>query len=643
MVPPAGSGSTTRRTQFVDLDDDDDDDFKDLPPLYHVVAPGSVADRLSRPVAAAKPAPAPKPIVPAALRPKEVVAAPVLRGQARWKARAATDLTMVATVPKENDDAAGKLAPSSPSVVFQRNPRPGLARTKSDMSAALAPPTSVPDLPSSSAPAAPIVRPIAESHRLEAERRADRRRKRDDADDLATVDDDLQLALAISASMSSSSAATPVLELDWKTGTFKYRDPPAVRGRAAKRQAPQRSLASTAILAVDEAKAEVQQEALTYLFDRAPAPSSSTGERNRTPSATRLARADPECRLWRAASPRPSETTLWTSSSIPPACLLISSDEEDEVDADRRRPRSPDDVMDVVIDDPPIPRHPLPPSPPGHFVARPQSTYEQESLRRQFVDESPLLSMFDSWTQSSTCTNAADVVAKRRLLESQLQDLWASTVDWLNVRSTAAPPCVGPPAPSASPPPSTAYRRHPAPAPPSQPAPALSAPPPEPATPRQPPVSKPAAPAAPSLSRTILRPTAIARSRPADVPRAAEGDFPPYTDARPAPSSARPAAAGPPRLDPGPLSALDSVPLAPPGSSTDLSRLKLAELKQLAKDAGVKVTGRKEELIARIQAARSGVTDERGGPANVESRVVNYLAGDQAIYTKILMYERIST
>ncbi|KAJ3364667.1 hypothetical protein GGF32_001306 [Allomyces javanicus] len=497
MAPPAGSGSTTRRTQFVDLDDNDDDDFKDLPPLYHVVAPGSVADRLSRPVAAAKPAPAPKPNVPAALRPKEVVTAPILRGQARWKARAATDLTMVATVPKENDDSAGKTASSSPLVVFQRNPRPGLVRTKSDTSAAFAPPVSVPDLPSSSAPAAPIVRPVAESHRLEAERRADRRRKRDDADDLATVDDDLQLALAISASMSSSSAATPVLELDWKTGTFKYPDPPAVRGRAAKRQAPQRSLTSTAILAVEEAKAEVQQAALTYLFDHAPPLSSSTGERNRTPSATRLASADPECRLWRAASPRPAEATSWTSSSVPPACLSISSDEDEVGDEPPRPPFSDNDAMDVIMDDQPIPRHPSPPFPPDRFAARLPSAYEQETLRRQFVDESPLLSLFDSWTQSASCTAAADVVAKRRLLESQLQDLWASTVDWLN----------------------------------------------------------------------------------------------------------------------------------------------LAELKQLAKDAGVKVTGRKEELIARIQAARSGVAVARGGPANVESRVVDYLAGDQAIYTKILTYE----
>ncbi|KNE55792.1 hypothetical protein AMAG_01667 [Allomyces macrogynus ATCC 38327] len=400
MAPPAGStagfGRTglTRRTQFDDLDDDDDDDFKDTPPLYHVVTPGSVADRLSRPIAV-KPAPSPKPIVSTALRPKEVATASVLRGQARWKARAATDLTMVATVLKEGDDMTSKTASSSPSVVFQRNPRPVLARTKSDTSASTAPSATVLELPSSSAPAAPIVRPIAESHRLEAERRADRRRKRDDADDLATVDDDLQLALAISASMSSSSAATPVLELDWKTGTLKYPDPPAVRGRAAKRQAPQRSLTSTAILAVDEAKAEVQQAALTYLFDHAPVPSSSTGERNRTPSATHLASADLECRLWRAASPRPAEATSWTSSSVPPACLSIGSD-EDEMDDEPMRTRIPDDdAMDVIMDDPPIPRHPSPPSPPDRFAARPPSAYEQETLRRQFVDESPLISLFD--------------------------------------------------------------------------------------------------------------------------------------------------------------------------------------------------------------------------------------------------------
>ncbi|KNE58596.1 hypothetical protein, variant [Allomyces macrogynus ATCC 38327] len=563
MAPPAGSGSTARRTQFVDLDDDDDDDFKDLPPLYHVVAPGSAADRFSRPVAAVKPAPAPK------------------QPTARWKAHAATDLTMVATVLKENDDAAGKTsASSSPSVVFQRNPRPALARTNSDTSAASAPPVSVPELPSSPAPTAPIVRPIAESHRLEAERRADRRRKRDDADDLATVDDDLQLALAISASMSSSSATTPLLELDWKTGTFKYPDPPALRGRAAKRQAPLRSLASTGILAVDEAKAEVQQAALTYLFDHAAPPSSSAGERNRTPSATRLASADPECRLWRAASPRPAEAS-WTSSSIPPACLSISSD-EDEVDDEPPHPRSPDDdAMDVIMDDPPIPRHPPPLAPTDRIAARPPSVYEQETLRWQFVDESPLLSLFDSWTQSASCTTAADVVAKRRLLESQLQDLWASTVDWLNVRSATAPARVEPPTLSALPP-STAHRRPPAPALPSQPAPALSTPPPQPIPPRRAPVSKPAAPAASSSSRTILRPTAVARPPPADVPRAAEGDFPPYFDTRPPPSSAHPVAAGPPPrggIDPGAPSAPDPAPPAPADSSTDLSRLKLAELK----------------------------------------------------------------
>jgi hypothetical protein len=204
------------------------------------------------------------------------------------------------------------------------------------------------------------------------------------------VDDDLQLAMALSAS-ENSSLESPVLNLDWKTGKFTLPRGEEKQNALRNRMKEKYTLDTTPIKSVLIAKEEAQTQALDVLFQ-------STYEGNgrklnsRALSPSSLCDSDPECGLWRQCSPRVSDLTssnqqILSESAVGNADPLNSN--------------------------------------------RYSDSNTIQHLKHKFIEESPLLELLELKSIAFT-GNLQHVQDKTAAIRAQLLLLWEQTLQWIN-------------------------------------------------------------------------------------------------------------------------------------------------------------------------------------------------------------------
>ncbi|ORZ39386.1 hypothetical protein BCR44DRAFT_1426437 [Catenaria anguillulae PL171] len=271
------------------------------------------------------------------------------------------------------------------------------------------------------------------------------------------VDDDMQLAMAISASLAPKDAPPPpALELDLKTGTFKYPMAPASarKGTNGKRNGDM-MLGETSVQPVEVAKSSAQSRALDQLFAM---------EEDPLPPST-IKGASKDRPLWRTASPSPSRAS-WTSSRPAAAIDLLSSSDDDGADGEMDQittrtsfggdygerwddylpPPSP--ISSTRPAPPPVARahaaDSTTPLPPPTALARPppaSSSSDSQDINRlksKFIDTSPLWLLF-----SHSFQDPDRLAETRATLEKRLSSVWDEALDLLDL----VPPSMRPAAP----------------------------------------------------------------------------------------------------------------------------------------------------------------------------------------------------
>ncbi|KAI9188055.1 hypothetical protein H9P43_002446 [Blastocladiella emersonii ATCC 22665] len=443
-----------------------------------------------------------------------------------------------------------------------------------------------------------------EQHTRRTARPAGRSRSSILLPDEVDVDEDLQLALAMSASVAPSDAPGPaLLELDWKTGRFKYPGVPTA-GPGSRRRKDTVDLNSTSLLAVAQARDNAQAAALERLWSS----SESDSERRSSPRAalrpTALKDTDPACRLWRHASPRVDDAEpVWTravSGGAGEAIDLVSSEDEgmdvveDEPPPQEEHWRAPTPLSPMYPEDE---YHPPPPPPPPQLQRSVSSPSQQQQrnlpapqtlpaqgddysdamqrtlasnpapadpdplalaqARTRFLRDSPL------WSLVATAPPTMRAALHTRV-EAQLTALWDTTASAI---ATGVVPAVVP----------------------------------------------------------VLRPESAgqAGSQLQQMPGSdlVYDGTPDLTD---------------PEVQANVKRGLDAV-LALEVDA--LPKMRVTELKLLARNAGLKTTGNKDALVARLRQVH-----EHGGappPTDTAARVAAIVEADEELYTKVLLFEPI--